>query len=95
MAKFQAPTNSGPSISVDGVSYDIKDGFVLLPDNKDYSEALSSLGYSQVLQGAKEVSPGAPVEVVEQANPVEEMPAFVMAVPEVASVQDAQKSEIA
>lgn len=69
MAKWKAPEDAGPGVSVGGQFFPILDGFVITPSG-DYASALEPFGYVQV----DDSDEGAP-PVIEEPAPVPEAPA--------------------
>ena len=56
MAKWKAPDNAGPSVSVGGATYNIVDGVVELPDDGNYLTALIPFGYEPIPSSAEELA---------------------------------------
>ena len=59
MAKWQAPADAGPGVSIGGDFYPVVDGFVITPSDGDYFAALSPFGYVEVSDA--DPAPVAPV----------------------------------
>jgi len=80
MAKWKAPADAGPGVSVGGQFFPIVDGFVTTPSG-DYADALGPFGYEQVddsgdppppvIEAAPVPEPAAPEPVAEPAAVVE------------------------
>ena len=72
MAKWKAPADAGPGVSVGGEFFPIVDGYVITPDDGNY-QALAAFGYVQVEQGADETAAAADPHEIAPA-PVEPEP---------------------
>jgi hypothetical protein len=48
MARWKAPANAGPSVSVGGATFNVVDSVVELPDEGDYTTALVPFGYEPI-----------------------------------------------
>jgi hypothetical protein len=69
MAKWKAPEDAGPGVSVGGAFFPVVDGFVETPNEGDYTFALLPFGYEPVGDAVEPVPTPAPAA---DAAPVSE-----------------------
>ena len=78
MAKWKAPADAGPGVSIGGEWFAIDaDGFVTTPSDGDYFGALAPFGFEQVPDDAvaEPQAPAAPAEAPEPAPSTDPAPA--------------------
>ena len=94
MAKWKAPADAGPGVSVGGQFFPIVDGFVVTPDEGDYSQALAPFGFVPVEQGKDEVATPVALEAAPAPAAPEPEPAPEPAAePEAEATDDAPKAK--